>query len=119
MICPVTTLYWSYFLALDRRGTIPLFLQAVRKARPLKNELIQVISECCPGAMSDAAPESEGVEAVEIVSKGMTTLQQMRAGTATAARVNDRVVESRAKLQLPRRDLTSRVPTIVVCKDAR
>jgi hypothetical protein len=86
--------------ALDRRGTIPLFLQAVRKARPLKNELIQVISECCPGAMSDAAPESEGVEAVETVSKGMTTLHQMRAGTAIATRVNDRVVESRTKLQL-------------------
>jgi hypothetical protein len=41
--------------ALERRGTIVIFLRAVRRARPHKQDLIDLIGELCPQSMKDAS----------------------------------------------------------------
>jgi hypothetical protein len=40
--------------ALERRGTTVIFLRAVRRARPHKQDLIDLIEELCPQSMKDA-----------------------------------------------------------------
>jgi hypothetical protein len=42
--------------ALERRGTIVIFLRAVRLARPHKQDLIDLIGKLCPQSMNDPPP---------------------------------------------------------------
>src|SRR6266516_942704 len=42
--------------ALERRGTIVIFLRAVRRARPHRQDLIDLIGKLCPQTMNDPPP---------------------------------------------------------------
>src|SRR5215831_3065341 len=50
--------------ALERRGTIVIFLRAVRRARPHKQDLIDLIGELCPQSMNDPPPATAPIGTV-------------------------------------------------------
>jgi hypothetical protein len=47
-------LVFSLLEALERRGTTVFFLRALRKSRPDRSSLVQLISDLCPAASNDA-----------------------------------------------------------------
>jgi hypothetical protein len=58
--------------ALERRGTIVIFLRAVRLARPHRLDLIDLIGNLCPQAMNDQAPAKASIGTV------ITALQTLK-----------------------------------------
>jgi hypothetical protein len=58
--------------ALERRGTIVIFLRAVRLARPHRLDLIDLIGNLCPQAMNDQAPAKAPIGTV------ITALQTLK-----------------------------------------
>jgi len=58
--------------ALERRGTIVIFLRAVRLARPQKQELIDLIGKLCPQSMNDPPPATAPIGTI------ITALQTLK-----------------------------------------
>jgi hypothetical protein len=50
--------------ALERRGTTVIFLRAVRRARPHKQDLIDLIGKLCPQSMNDPPPATAPIGTV-------------------------------------------------------
>jgi len=50
--------------ALERRGTIVIFLRAVRRARPHRQDLIDLIGKLCPQSMNDPPPATAPIGTV-------------------------------------------------------
>ena len=50
--------------ALERRGTIVIFLRAVRRARPQRQDLIDLIAKLCPQSMNDPPPATAPIGTV-------------------------------------------------------
>lgn len=50
--------------ALERRGTIVIFLRAVRRARPHRQDLIDLIGKLCPQFMNDPPPATAPIGTV-------------------------------------------------------
>jgi effector-associated domain 1 (EAD1)-containing protein len=80
-----------------RRGTLTRLLRAVRKARPEKIELINIIAQLCPGAMNDAQFESA---AIAVVAQGVNKLDAMRKDASASAVVNDRLKRSHDEIKI-------------------
>jgi hypothetical protein len=58
--------------ALERRGTIVIFLRAVRRARPHRQDLIDLIAKLCPQSMNDPPPAKAPIGTV------ITALQTLK-----------------------------------------
>src|SRR5262245_50831467 len=58
--------------ALERRGTIVIFLRAVRLARPHKQDLIDLIGKLCPQSMNDPPPATAPIGTI------ITALQTLK-----------------------------------------
>jgi hypothetical protein len=58
--------------ALERRGTIVIFLRAVRRARPHRQDLIDLIGKLCPQSMNDPPPAKAPIGTV------ITALQTLK-----------------------------------------
>src|SRR6516165_7024244 len=58
--------------ALERRGTIVIFLRAVRLARPHKQDLIDLIAKLCPQSMNDPPPAAAPIGTI------ITALQTLK-----------------------------------------
>ena len=58
--------------ALERRGTIVIFLRAVRLARPQKQDLIDLIGKLCPQSMNDPPPATAPIGTI------ITALQTLK-----------------------------------------
>ena len=58
--------------ALERRGTIVIFLRAIRRARPHRQDLIDLIAKLCPQSMNDPPPAKAPIGTV------ITALQTLK-----------------------------------------
>src|SRR5215467_14920677 len=58
--------------ALERRGTIVIFLRAVRRARPHRQDLIELIGKLFPQSMNDPPPATAPIGTI------ITTLQTLK-----------------------------------------
>jgi hypothetical protein len=79
-------------LALERRGTVAIFLRAARTARPHKEALISIIKQYCPSAMLEAPPAGVRVDAV---LEGLNRLSTLRTDPVVDSLIN----ESQEKLR--------------------
>ena len=65
-------LVFRFLEALERRGTIVIFLRAVRRARPNRQDLIDLIGKLCPQSMNDSPPATTPIGTV------ITALQTLK-----------------------------------------